>query len=193
MLEISLKILPKPEMEITLTQELDVPAALDKLHNLGRQALPISASCVDDSHLHIRLSGSAAAVDSAKNTIGGELMQNDSAFWQQLREQQLSFFHPSQPLWRISVASTALPLNLPGNWLYEWDGAQRWLLSDANAEQIREVVSAHGGHAVCFRAPHKPDAVFHPLDAGLLRLHKKLKQAFDPANLFNPGKMYPDI
>jgi len=193
LLEISLKVLPKPEMEITLTQELEVEAALAKLHTLGRRALPISASCVDDRYLHIRLSGSSAAVDSARNVIGGELMQNDATFWQQLREQHLPYFDTSQPLWRISVASTAPPLNLPGNWLYEWNGAQRWLVSEANAETIRKAVNVHGGHAVCFRAPHKPDAVFHPLDSGLMRLHKKLKQAFDPAGLFNPGKMYQEF
>jgi glycolate oxidase FAD binding subunit len=193
LLEISLKVLPRPEMEITLTQELGVEAALDKLHSLGRLALPISASCVDHRCLHIRLSGSAAAVDAAKNSIGGELMQNDSVFWQQLREQELPFFKISQPLWRISVASSVLPLNLPGNWLYEWDGTQRWLVSEASSETIREAVNVYGGHAVCFRAPNKPDAVFHPLDEGLLRVHQKLKQAFDPVGIFNPGKMYQEI
>jgi glycolate oxidase FAD binding subunit len=193
LLEASVRVLPKPELELTFTQELDVQPALAKLHALARQALPISASLVDGDQLHIRLSGSAAAVNSAKNTLGGELMQNGGHFWQQLREQQLPFFKSSQPLWRISIASTAPQLNLPGKWLYEWDGAQRWLFSDAAADSIRSAVAAQGGHAVCFRAQHKPDEVFHPLDAGLLKLHKKLKQSFDPAGIFNPGKMYADF
>ena len=193
LLEASVRVLPKPELELTLTQELDVQPALSKLYTLGRQALPISASLVDGDQLHIRLSGSAAAVNSAKKTLGGEVMQNDAKFWQQLREQQLPFFKTSQPLWRISIASTAPQLNLPGKWLYEWDGAQRWLFSDAPADTIRSAVATHGGHAVCFRAQQKPDEVFHPLDAGLMKLHKKLKQSFDPAGIFNPGKMYSEI
>ena len=193
LLEASVRVLPKPELELTFTQELDVQPALAKLQALGRQALPISASLVDGHQLHIRLSGSAAAVNSAKNILGGEVMQNDAHFWQQLREQQLPFFKTSQPLWRISIASTAPQLNLPGKWLYEWDGAQRWLFSDASADSIRSAVATHGGHAVCFRAQQKPDEVFHPLDAGLMKLHKKLKQSFDPAGIFNPGKMYSEI
>jgi glycolate oxidase FAD binding subunit len=193
MLEISLRVLPKPELELTLTQELDVLPALAKLHTLGRQALPISASCVDGHKLLIRLSGSVAAVNSAKNAIGGVVMEQGAQFWQQLREQQLPFFKSSQTLWRISIASNAPPLALPGKWLYEWDGAQRWLYSDADAASIRKAVAAQGGHAVCYRAQRKPDAVFHPLDAGLLTLHKNLKLGFDPKSILNPGKMYPEI
>ena len=193
MLEISIRVLPKPELELTLTQALDVQLALAKVHVLGRQALPISASLADGQQLHIRLSGSAAAVNAAKQSIGGEVMANDTPFWQQLREQQLPFFNTAQALWRISIASTAPQLTLPGTWLYEWDGAQRWLLSDASATTIRDAVAAYGGHAVCFRAQHKPDSVFHPLDVGLFNVHKKLQQSFDPAGIFNPGKMYTEI
>ena len=193
MLDISLRVLPRPERELTLIQELDVVPALAKLHALARQALPLSASCADGHQLHIRLSGSAAAVNAAKNIIGGEVMANDAVFWQQLREQQLPFFKTSLPLWRISLASGAPQLKLPGKWLYEWDGAQRWLFSDADAVMIRSAVAEHGGHATLFRALRKPDAVFHPLDAGLLKLQQKLKHAFDPAVIFNPGKMYKEI
>lgn len=193
LLEVSVRVLPKPELELTLSQELDTTRALAKLHALNRQALPISASMFDGLNLHIRLSGSAAAVNAAKAAIGGEQMQNDAAFWQQLREQQLPYFKSSQTLWRISVASNTPPLNLPGKWLYEWDGAQRWLFSDTPAEVIRNVTALHGGHAVCFRAQYKPGAVFHPLEPGLLKVQQKLKQAFDPHGIFNPGKMYTDI
>lgn len=193
MLELSVRVLPKPEAELTLVQELDVAPALAKLHTLARQALPISASCADGHQLYIRLSGSAAAVNTAKNQLGGEVLANDTQFWQQLREQQLPFFKRSQNLWRISIASTAPQLNLPGQWLHEWDGAQRWLFSDADAASIRHAVAAHGGHATLFRAQHKIDEVFHPLDAGLLKVQQKLKLAFDPKNILNPGKMYSEI
>ncbi len=193
LLEISVRVLPRPELELTLSQEMDAAHALAKLHALGRQALPISASVFDGLNLHIRLSGSAAAVNAAKAAIGGEQMQYDAVFWQQLREQQLPFFKHSQTLWRISVASNTPPLNLPGSWLYEWDGAQRWLFSDAPADVIRNVAALHGGHAVCFRAQHKPDQVFHPLESGMLKLQQKIKHAFDPAGIFNPGMMYTEI
>jgi glycolate oxidase FAD binding subunit len=37
------------------------------------------------------------------------------------------------------------------------------------------------------------EAVFQPLPAGLMTLHQRLKQAFDPAGIFNPGRMYPEL
>lgn len=193
LLEISLKVLPKPETEITLTHELDAGPALKKMHGLARQAMPVSASCVDGHKLHIRLSGSEAAVTAARKCIGGDLMEHSETFWQQLREHHHHFFKTSQTLWRISIASTAPVLNIPGKWLYEWDGAQRWLFTETDAETIRKTVALHGGHAICYRSLHKPDQVFQPLDAGLMKLHHNLKQAFDPANILNPCKMYPEI
>ena len=35
--------------------------------------------------------------------------------------------------------------------------------------------------------------VFAPLDAPLLRLHRQLKQVFDPAGILNPGRMYAEL
>jgi glycolate oxidase FAD binding subunit len=35
--------------------------------------------------------------------------------------------------------------------------------------------------------------VFAPLAPALARLHRELKAAFDPAGVFNPGRLYPDF
>jgi glycolate oxidase FAD binding subunit len=59
---------------------------------------------------------------------------------------------------------------------------------------VRRVIAAHGGPATLMRAdPHVRAAVevFQPLEAGLERLSRRLKAAFDPAGILNPGRMYP--
>jgi glycolate oxidase FAD binding subunit len=33
--------------------------------------------------------------------------------------------------------------------------------------------------------------VFQPLESGLEKLSRRLKTAFDPAGILNPGRMYP--
>jgi glycolate oxidase FAD binding subunit len=110
-----------------------------------------------------------------------------------MREQTDSYFRPNVPLWRLSVESTTPPIALPGEQLIEWGGALRWLQSDADAGPIREAARAAGGHATLFRAEDKSAGAFHPLPEGLMNLHRRLKRAFDPAGILNPGRMYPDL
>lgn len=193
LLELSIKVLPKAEADLTLIQELDAEDALKKVHSLARQSLPISATCFDDNTLHIRLSGSNGTVQAARQAIGGDELTSGEDFWQQIKEQQHAFFKSQHPLWRLSLASNTPLLDLPGKYLYEWNGAQRWLLSDENAELIRDKIAQLGGHAQCFRNHVNRDHAFHPLNKGLLKIHRELKQAFDPDGIFNPGRMYAEF
>jgi glycolate oxidase FAD binding subunit len=90
----------------------------------------------------------------------------------------------------LSLKSTTPPLDLPGAQLIEWGGALRWLATDADARTVRAADALGGGHATLFRADDKSAGVFQPLPAALLKIHRKLKQTFDPAGIFNPGRLY---
>lgn len=193
LLDVSLKVLPRPESEMTLVHELGVDESLKKVHQLARQSLPISATCFDENSLHIRLSGTDAAVKAARKLVGGDELQANTEYWQQLKEHKLKYFDNAASIWRLSLVSNAPVLNLKGKTLYEWNGAQRWLVGDEQEQNIREQVARFGGHAVCFRQCDDHQHIFHPLDTGLLKLHRQLKQAFDPDSIFNPGRMYPEI
>jgi glycolate oxidase FAD binding subunit len=96
-------------------------------------------------------------------------------------------------LWRLSVASVAAPLELPGEQLLEWGGAQRWLRGDGDAAQLREAAATAGGHASLFRGGDKTDGVFAPLQPALMEVHRRLKHSFDPYGVFNPGRLYPEF
>ena len=113
-------------------------------------------------------------------------------FWLAIREQSHVFFGGDSPLWRLSVPSIAPPLALPGEQLIEWGGALRWLMSNADARTVRDAAAKAGGHATLFRAADKSAGVFTPLALPLARIHRNLKQAFDPAGILNRGRMYPD-
>ena len=60
----------------------------------------------------------------------------------------------------------------------------------ATAERIRATVRAAGGHATLFRGGDKSAGVFQPLAPAVARIHERLKAGFDPAGIFNPGRMY---
>jgi glycolate oxidase FAD binding subunit len=58
---------------------------------------------------------------------------------------------------------------------------------------LRDIAKRAGGHATLFRGPDKSAGAFAPLDPVLMRLHRELKRAFDPAGILNPGRLYPEL
>lgn len=197
-LDVSLKVLPRPVAETTLRFAIGEKEAIDRLNDWGGQPLPVSASVWADGVLQLRLSGAEAAVRAAERKLGGEVLADDAAGaqWQGVREQTDGFFAdaaPGEVLWRLSLPSSAAPVKLPGKQLIEWGGALRWLRSDAPAAAIRERVAALGGHATAFRGADRAGEVFQPLPAPVMAIQRRLKQAFDPAGIFNPGRLYDGI
>jgi len=190
-LEVSLKVLPVPPGVASLRFEMSEIDALRRLNEWGGQPLPISASCWHQGVLSLRLSGAAAAVTAAQRKLGGEALDGADAFWDALRDQTHPYFSGGS-LWRLSVPSAASAIILRGEQLIEWGGAQRWLKVDdaAQADSIRRTVAAAGGHATLFRGGDHSAGVFHPLAPAVMKIHQRLKDAFDPAGIFNPGRMY---
>ncbi len=216
---ISLKVLPVAPAEVTLVFEVAQAAALAQLHRWGGQPLPLNASCWvrDDTAagspelLFVRLRGAAAAVASAASKmlqdLPGQQLDNAQAGadWTACRDQRLPFFTQakaavSEPLalWRLSLPQTAPVLDLPWAQLVEWHGGQRWLWAPASALQaLRQAASAAAGTAAIFIAASAEGmgatGRFDPLNPELRAIHQRLKAEFDPAGLFNPGRMYPDF
>ena len=200
-LDVSLKVLPRPTIETTVRLQSGQADAIRRLNQWGGQPLPISASLWHDDTLLVRLSGARSAVGTAQAMLGGDVVDNVAneadAIWEAVREQRHPFFvgPPAASCWRLSVASTAPPIPLPGEQLLEWGGALRWLRADGGigADQIRAAARQAGGHATLFRGGDREQGVFHPLAPAVAAIHRKLKQGFDPECIFNPGRMYNDI
>jgi len=194
--EVSLKVLPRAVAESTLVFEMDEAQALAQLNRWGGQPLPINASCWHAGALMVRLRGARAAVAAAHKTMGGNLMQEQTdQLWSALREQTGPFFalQEHESLVRLSVPDTAPPLKL-GPTLMEWGGAQRWLkLPVHQAQDARTALGSIAGHATLFRARDKSAGVFSPLASPLDRIHRELKKQFDPAGIFNRGRMFADF
>lgn len=204
--EVSLKVLPLAPAEATLQFEMGQAQALAQLNSWGGQPLPLNASCwVDDGGtptLYLRLRGAVAAVEAACRTLGGERQDNAATApdWTLCRDQQLPWFaeRGERDLWRLSVPQTAPVLDLPEAPLVEWHGGLRWLRAAAeDASRLRAAAAAVGGNATLFIAasahPQRAEGRFDALKPPLDRIHRQLKQAFDPAGVFNRGRLYPDF
>jgi glycolate oxidase FAD binding subunit len=196
-LDVSLKVLPKPFFEMTLRfAGIGKTDAIERLNRWGGEALPISASAWHGRVLIVRLSGTQAAVDTAARKLGGESMGDAVLLWDGLRDQANGFFADMSGgtnLWRLSLPSTTPSLRIPGEQLIEWGGAQRWLRTDADAGTLRRAAQQVGGHATLFRGADKSAGVFEPLAPPLAAIHGHLKNAFDPAGIFNRGRMYREF
>jgi glycolate oxidase FAD binding subunit len=88
---------------------------------------------------------------------------------------------------------TAAPATLPGPALFDWAGSQAWIATDAPAHMMRRLAADAGGHATLFRGAAPGEEVFTSLSAPLLGLHRRLKAVFDPAGVFNPGRLYEGL
>ncbi len=192
-LEVSLKLLPRPLRNMTFVQTATATQALELMQAWARQPLPVSATYHEGHELYVRLSGSEHSIQSAARITGGEMLDWNDMFWRNIQEQGHAFFITDLPLWRLSMPSATSVLVLPGEQVMEWNGALRWLVSDADPQRIRNCVESIGGHATLFKNGVRRDAVFHPLPTTLLKLHQQLKFAFDPHGILNPGRMYAEL
>jgi glycolate oxidase FAD binding subunit len=109
-----------------------------------------------------------------------------------------SFFDEGAALWRISVPQAAAEKLLqalqPDHFIVDGAGGTLWVQSGAT--DIHARAASAGGHALLVRqqasAPEAAD-IFQPLDEVTHALVSRLKDAFDPQRVLNPGRMYRNI
>lgn len=195
MLEVSLKVLPRPELESTLVFEVSEDEALDRLGSLVSSPSPLSASAWVEGRLYLRLAGSAAALKRAQAQLGGEAIGPDAAaaHWTALREQTHPWFDRAGALWRVALPPGAARLGgAPA--VYEWNGTQRWVALDADdagrarALELRRKATQAGGHATLFRAARvQKEAIcaFTPRAAVAATLESRVKAVLDPHHVFD--------
>jgi FAD/FMN-containing dehydrogenase len=200
--DVSLKVMPVAVSRATLRFDCEEREALDHFSRWAAQPLPINASAWHGGQLHVRMAGARAAVNDACGRLGGAVVPPEVAepWWRDIRDHRREFFtlteadrQAGKALWRLSVPATTPPLALPGEQCIEWHGAQRWWRTDASASVVRAAAAMAGGHATLVRGGDRRAGVFTPLDDALLRIHRSLKRAFDPASIFNRDRLYAGL
>lgn len=188
--EISLKVLPRLEATSTLVQEMSADDAIVQMNKLSALPKPLTGAFWNEGLLFLRLSGTQSAVAATIQQWGGELLSPDNTVWEDLREHRLEFFSGSTPLWRLSTKSTAAHESDDQAWLIDWAGSQRWLRSQQDRNSIDALANRLSGQATLYRSDDRQFEAFAPQSPALQQLHLRLKNAFDPDNIFNPGRLY---
>jgi glycolate oxidase FAD binding subunit len=186
--DVTLKIQPRPQHTLTLAFQLNADDAVLRMNRLAGEAKPLTGAMWVDGQLYLRLSGARTAVDSAAAQWGGQIVADIDSPWDPLREMTLPFFSGAAPLWRLSMNSCA-PIDPGlGAALIDWGGAQRWVRCDQDIMSLQ--MRTPGGHATLFSGGDRKAEVRAPLSSVEKALHLRLKNAFDPERLFNPGRLY---
>ena len=136
-----------------------------------------------------------------------ELHSKSSAtLWREIRDVR-AFADDGRPLWRLSVppasgaaAAARVAEAADVRALFDWGGGLLWLAvdgaPDAGEVPVRAAAMAVGGHATLVRADaptRAARAVFQPQATSLAALTARIKRAFDPAGVLNPGRMYAGV
>ena len=169
--------------------ELDAQTAVERMNRWYAEANPITATTWVGGKLYVRLAGAEPAVKSAASTLGGEGLADDVTWWCDWREQKHSFFADEYALIRVACKSTAPWGDLTNDadkQAIDWGGAQRWLRGSSTIlPAIREWARAQGGHASVFRGATSAAERLETLHPALADIHAKIKDSFDPYNVFS--------
>jgi len=228
--EVTVKVLPRPEMVATLLFTNLEPvaaghlmaAALGSPHEISAAAylpegtaMPFSVS--GGGTVGLRLEGPAPSVEFRCDSLtrehgtsgAAEIVTGSEAiaFWRAIGEAAPLAELTGRAVWRISVAPArgaelgqAISRVLDAVWFLDWGGGLLWLAvpeaTDVGAEAIRTAIRGpegrDTGHATLVKGSptlRGSIAVFEPQPAPLAALSRRVKDAFDPAHILNPGRM----
>jgi glycolate oxidase FAD binding subunit len=180
-------------------------------------AAHVPAADGDEARTFLRLDGFAASVDYRFGRLAhhlarfGTVSRIDSdasgAIWKGIRDLSALAAPGDVPVWRASVSPVHGPAVAEAarrafacRVLYDWGGGLVWIAggegADAGASVVRATARACGGYATLVRAPEPARAateVFDPPPPPLMVLTRRLKEAFDPAGILNPGRMHAGL
>ncbi len=212
--EICLKVWPCFELNWTLVvYDLEPVVALAWLQQLAGLPYEITGLAyvpsigTEASRTMVRLEGSEEALKAQLAALdipstGTEILEQaaSSAAWEKVREIGTEPLAADEERWRFVLPSNqtialleALKPHQPLRYWCDWAGGLLWIdfSTVTPAALLHQLALEHGG--VAWRIGTTTDdpnsTAFTPLEPGLVQLNKRLKEAFDPHGIFNPGRL----
>lgn len=200
LLEVSLRVMPRPRVERSRTLSVPARQALALIQKLPTGPGLLSGAALLDGRLVVRACGSERSVENFLSDIGGDQMEDHEslAFWRAITDQTHKFFdaRPSLNLWRLSVRSDA-----PHPWpddrsAVDWAGSVRWVWAEPEmAGELTRWAAQNGGHATLWThasAADRSASTVRAMSPALVRIHHVVADVFDPFHVFNRLRLLPD-
>jgi glycolate oxidase FAD binding subunit len=180
-------------------------ALLSEVDGVRRAGAAVTALRIEGPPPSVDYRGQALRALLAPFGEVGELDAADSArLWREIRDAVYFAEDPGRQIWRLAVppadgalvAAEAL-FGTEGQVFFDWGGGLVWLslppTDDARHREVRQALTATGGHATLLRAADPVRAsvpVFQPQPPALAALTRRVKDGFDPNRVLNPERMY---
>jgi len=200
----------------TMTQALNSP------HEVSAAAYLPAGSALSGftEAVALRLEGPEPSVAFRRERLLAELTtgcepvvvegEESTAFWRAIGDAEPFAGLPDQVVWRVSLApsrgaefAAAITHHLDAVWYLDWGGGLVWVAvpsaEDGGAAVIRAALRGPDGrgtgHAALIRGPvalRRSIPVFEPQSPALAALAARVKAAFDPRRILNPGRLGED-
>ena len=186
-LDVSLRVQPRPDHAVVLAYEYDAQQAIEHCRSMARVATPVTACFWHDGKLLLRFEGSESALQVAAERFGGQRYSDVDVF-RRVRDLEHDFFKPlgaGGNLYRI-VTPPAAMVGPFENLAIEWGGGLRWVWHEDAATVFEYAKSVVGwawrmGEAVSLTQ-------FNP---ALAALNERVRNSFDPHNVFASPLLEP--
>ncbi|MCP5381652.1 MAG: FAD-binding protein [Kordiimonadaceae bacterium] len=197
--EMTLKLAPKAQDEISLKiHDLETETAIFLMTEIAACPYEVSGLAhIPGTGTFIRIEGTTASLDERIAAIRGlvgkrkvsELKREESEDqWRQIRD--VAPLNPPKnlPLWKISIAASdvldVINDHNPEFYFLDWAGGLLWMSS-------KDIPTFDKGAFWLIRNTETPlDLPFNKSPDPLIRnLNKRIKKAFDPKNILNPGRL----
>jgi glycolate oxidase FAD binding subunit len=204
---LTLRVLPRPRAEKTLLLRNLDGAAANRVLTLAvgsRAAVSAAAHLCNEAITGLRIEGFGPSVESRCLELARSLgdagpvelleIEESRAFWQRLRALDMLPI-AAHVLWRISLPpATAWKLTdalkqAGARCVADWAGGLVWAAlpeTQRSEGSVQKLAAEHSGHAALVRSALASSRA-SASDAALHRLQSRVKSAFDPLGILNPG------
>ncbi len=205
--EVTFRVFPKPPLSaVLMVRGLDAAQGFALLRGLWSSPLDATGLAFSQDRILIRFEGEAEPL-AEKCAMARTLLDGHAV--EDVPEGEIAFraigngeVFADTPfdVWRVFVpptgaAQVAAEIDAP-LWLGDWAGGVLWFGTLPGSDAVRAAARRAGGHAMLLRASEEARetcAVFEPQDEARLAATRRVKAAFDPLGLFNPGRMWDGI
>jgi glycolate dehydrogenase FAD-binding subunit len=194
--EVSLKVLPAPEQELTYAASMSVSELMAIVRSVQGSMTPISGVSHDGRVAYIRMEGRLASIE---RFVAGRSWHIDESrqgefqrYWRKLCNMALPVFEQGLgSLYCIVLPQYSELDSTLDDVLMDWAGARYWLTiasSDDERMKLAEAEAARlGGYLKSY--PASAASMGIQLDESISALQRNLKRVYDPAGIMNSGAL----